>query len=196
MMNYVWSGMVIFSFVCALINGKMSQLTGTIIDAGNQAVTVFIGLYGIMVLWGGLMRIAEKSGVTALIGRVMYPVLHLLFPNLKKDGKELGAISMNITANLFGLGNAATPLGIEAMHKLQLINQEKSTATDEMIIFVVMNSASMRLIPTTAAMLRANHASKYPMEILLPSLVSSACAMVVGIIAAKLYGKLRRGSVS
>lgn len=196
MMNYVWSGMVVFSVICAFINGKTADLTDAIISAGNQAVTVFIGLYGIMVLWGGLMKIAEKSGVTAFIARLMYPLLHLLFPKLKKDGKELGAISMNITANLFGLGNAATPLGIDAMHKLQLINSDKSAASNEMIIFVVMNSASMRLIPTTVAMLRSNHGSQNSMEILLPSIISSACALTVGLLAAKLYGKFhRRGRI-
>ena len=194
MMNYVWSGMVVFSVICALINGRAAELTDAIISAGNQAVTVFIGLYGIMVLWGGLMRIAEKSGVTAFIARMMYPLLRLLFPKLKKDGKELGAISMNITANIFGLGNAATPLGIDAMHKLQAINDDKSTASNEMIIFVVMNSASIRLIPTTVAMLRSNNGSKSPMEILLPSIISSVCALTAGLIAAKLYGKLRRRS--
>ena len=192
MMNYVWAGMVLFSIICAFINGKAAELTSAIIDAGNQAVTVFITLYGIMVLWGGLMKIAEKSGVTAFIGKMMYPVLHLLFPRLKKGGQELNAISMNITANLFGMGNAATPLGIDAMHKLQLINENKSTASNEMIIFVVMNSACMRLIPTTVAMLRTNHGSKNPMEILLPGLITSACALTAGLIASKLYGKLRR----
>lgn len=192
MMNYVWSGMVLFSVVCSFINGRSAELTNAIIESAGQAVTVFITLYGIMVLWGGLMRIAEKSGVTAFIGRAMYPVLHLLFPRLEKGGKELGAISMNITANLFGLGNAATPLGIDAMHKLQLINTDKSTASDEMIIFVVMNSASMRLIPTTVAMMRASHGSENPMEILLPGLVSSACALIVGLLASRLYGRLGR----
>ena len=196
MMNYIWSGMVLLSIVCAFINGKAADLTDAIIEAGNQAVTVFITLYGIMVLWGGLMKIAEKSGVTAFVGKIMYPVLHLLFPKLKKGGQELNAISMNVTANLFGLGNAATPLGIDAMHKLQLINTNKNTATDEMIVFVVMNSACMRLIPTTVAMLRSNHGSQSPMEILLPGLITSACALTVGLIVAKLYGKLhRRGKI-
>lgn len=192
MMNYVWAGTVLLSIICAFINGKTAELTSAIINAGNQAVSVFITLYGIMVLWGGLMKIAEKSGVTAFIGKMMYPVLHLLFPKLKKGGQELNAISMNITANLFGMGNAATPLGINAMHKLQLINENKSVASNEMIIFVVMNSACMRLIPTTAAMLRANHGSINPMEILLPGLIASACALSTGLIASKLYGKLRR----
>lgn len=192
MMNYVWSGMVLLSVICAFINGKTADLTNAIIEAGNQAVAIFIGLYGIMVLWGGLMKIAEKAGVTAFIGRIMYPFLRLLFPNLKKDGEEFGAISMNFTANLFGLGNAATPLGIEAMRKLQLINDDKSTASDEMIVFVVMNSASMKLIPTTVAMLRANHGSHSPMETLLPGLISSACALTVGLIATKLYGRIKR----
>ena len=103
---------------------------------------------------------------------------------------------MNVTANLLGLGNAATPLGIDAMHKLQLINENKSTASDEMIAFVVMNSACMRLIPTTVAMLRSNHGSQNPMEILLPGLITSACALTVGLLAATLYGKgQRRGRV-
>lgn len=186
--------MVIFSVVCALISGRSAELTGAIIDAGNQAVSIFISLFGIMVLWGGLMKIAEKSGVTAFIGRLMHPVLRLIFPRLKRGGEELSAISMNVTANMLGLGNAATPLGINAMHKLQLINTDKTTASDEMITFVVMNSACMRIIPTTVSMLRANHGSKNPMEILLPGLISSACALTVGLACTRLYGKLRRRS--
>ena len=192
MMNYIWSGMVLLSIICALVTGRASELTNAIIDAGNQAVSVFITLYGIMVLWGGLMKIAERSGVTAFIGRAMHPVLRLLFPQLKKGGDELGAISMNVTANLLGLGNAATPLGIDAMRKLQLINNNSSVASNEMITLVVINSACIRLIPTTTAMLRANHGSKSPMEILLPGLISSACALTAALICARLYGRIGR----
>ncbi|MBR5272087.1 MAG: spore maturation protein A [Clostridia bacterium] len=196
MMNYVWGGIVIFSVVCALIDGGMGALTSAIIDSGEQALTIFLGLYGMMALWGGLMKIAESAGVTDFIARIAYPFLRFLFPKLKKGGREIQAISMNITANLFGIGNAATPLGIDAMRKLQLINPDKNVATDEMIVFVVMNSASMRLIPTTVAMLRANHGSKNPMEILLPSIITSACALTVGLICTKLYGRFcRRGRV-
>ena len=195
MMNYVWSAMIIFSVVCAIVGGGMDALTSAVIDSGSQALSVFLGLYGMMALWGGLMRIAERSGVTGFIARMMYPLLRFLFPDLKKDGGELGAISMNLTANLLGLGNASTPLGIDAMRKLQLINPDKSTATDDMITFVVMNSASMRIIPTTVAMLRANHGSANPMEIMLPGLMTSVCALVVGLITSRLYGRLRRGRV-
>ena len=192
MMNYVWGGMIVFSVVCAIISGGMEALTTAIIDSGTQALTVFFGLYGMMALWGGLMNIAQRASVTDFIARMMYPLLRFLFPRLKKDGSEFGAISMNLTANLLGLGNAATPLGISAMQRLQLINPDKSTATDEMIIFVVMNSASMRLIPTTVAMLRANHGSASPMEIMLPSVITSFCALAVGLCAAKLYGRICR----
>ena len=195
MMNYVWGAMIIFSVICALVNGGMDALTAAIVDSGSQALTVFLGLYGIMALWGGLMRIAERSGVTGFIARMMYPALRFLFPDLKKGGGELGAISMNLTANLFGLGNAATPLGIDAMRKLQQINPDKSTATDDMITFVVMNSASMRIIPTTVAMLRANHGSSSPMEIMLPGIITSVCALMVGLTASRLYGRFRRGRV-
>ena len=195
MMNYVWSAMIIFSVVCAIAGGGMGALTSAVIDSGSQALSVFLGLYGMMALWGGLMRIAERSGVTGFIARMMYPLLRFLFPDLKKGGGELGAISMNLTANLLGLGNAATPLGIDAMRKLQLINPDKSTATDDMITFVVMNSASMRIIPTTVAMLRANHGSANPMEIMLPGLMTSVCALVVGLTTSRLYGRLRRGRV-
>lgn len=181
--------MVLFSVACALIRGRAAELTSAIIEAGGQAVSVFISLFGIMVLWGGLMKVAEKAGVTAFIGKIMHPVLRLLFPKLKRGGNELGAISMNVTANLLGLGNAATPLGINAMRELQLINPDKGTASDEMITFVVMNSACMRLIPTTVAMLRSNHGSKSPMEILMPGLVTSVCALTVGLICARLYGR-------
>lgn len=189
MMNYIFGAMIFFSVICAGINGKMNDVTDAVISCGETAVTTFLSLFGIMVLWGGLMKIAERSGFTDFISKLLYPVLHFLFPSLKKKGEEMGAISMNITANLLGLGNAATPLGIEAMNKLQLINTDKKKASSEMVTFVLLNSASLHLIPTTVSMLRKESGSASPMGILLPGLLASFAALIAGLTATRLYDK-------
>ena len=180
MMNYVWVIMIIFSLIAAFITDNMSELSSTLITSGNDAIELALKLSGVICLWGGLMSIAEKSGLTKIICKILKPVLKLLFPKLNDENAK-NAIAMNITANLLGLGNAATPLGLEAMNRLKEHSLIKNTATDEMVRFVVLNTASLQLIPTTIALLRFEYGSKNPMEILLPSLITSFLSIVVGI---------------
>lgn len=180
MMNYVWVIMIIFSLIAAFITDNMSELSSTLITSGNDAIELALKLSGVICLWGGLMSIAEKSGLTKIICKILKPVLKLLFPKLNDENAK-NAIAMNITANLLGLGNAATPLGLEAMNRLKDHSLIKNTATDEMVRFVVLNTASLQLIPTTIALLRFEYGSKNPMEILLPSLITSFLSIIVGI---------------
>ena len=143
-------------------------------------------------LWGGLMEIAKASGLTATVSRMLSPLLRLLFPNFKKDDPAMNAVSMNITANLLGLGNAATPLGLEAMRGLQANNPTPEIASDEMVNFVVLNTAALHLIPTTVALLRQEYGAAVPMDIMPAAWLTSAAALCVGLAMAWLLRVRRR----
>ncbi|MGN0448091.1 MAG: nucleoside recognition domain-containing protein [Acutalibacteraceae bacterium] len=190
MMNYVFPGMIIISFICAVLTGRMNELSLSVVEGGTNAVELLIRLVSMLCLWGGIMEIAEKSGITKAVSKLLYPVMKLIFPRLKKEKEALNAISMNVTANVLGLGNAATPLGLEAMRRLQQINGNTLTASDEMVVFVVMNTAAMHIIPTTVATLRGQYGSQSPMEILPASFLTSFCALTVAIIVAKIGNRL------
>ena len=190
-MNYIWAAMIILSFISAIAKGNMQALSDSIINGGQDAIQLCIKLSGMLCLWGGIMKVAETSGLTKLISKILSPLFRVIFKNVKKDSPVSQAISMNVTANLLGLGNAATPLGLEAMRRMQEENKSKLTATNDMIIFVVMNSAAMRIIPTTVAMLRSEYGSTSPMEIMPATWISTLLSLTVGITVAKLLGKVR-----
>ncbi len=181
-MNYIWAGMMIFSFISAVFFGNMQSLSDGITDAAANSVTITIELLGILMLWSGVMNIAERSGLTKKMAAMLSPVLRLLFPNTDPNSETGRAISMNITANLLGLGSAATPLGIEAMKRLHKGAGRRPYATDDMVRFVVINTAALHLIPTTVAMFRQEYGSKVPMDILPASLLTSATALTMGLI--------------
>lgn len=183
--------MIIFSFICAVIKGNSAELSTAVINSGNTAVNLGLSLLGTFCLWNGLMAVAEKSGITNALGKLMAPLLCKIFKGLKKDDEALTPISLNITSNLLGLSNAATPLGIEAMKRLAEKNQNKETADNNMILFVVMNSAALRLIPTTVGAIRTAHGSENPMEIIVPSVLCSICSLTVGISLAKALNKAK-----
>ena len=190
MMNYVWPVMVLFAFFASVVTGNMSALSKAVIQGGQDAVSLLLRLVSMLCLWGGIMEIAEKSGVTAAFSKLLSPVMRLIFPKLRKNEYALEAISMNITANILGLGNAATPLGLEAMRRLQLVNEDTNRASDEMVVFVVMNTAAMHVIPTTVATLRGQYGSQSPMAIMPASILTSACALFVAVFFAKLGNRL------
>lgn len=192
MMNYVWPVMILFAFVSAIVTGSMSGLSAAVIQGGQDAVSLLLRLVAMLCLWGGIMEIAESAGITRAFSRILSPVLKLVFPRLKKEDYALEAVSMNITANVLGLGNAATPLGLEAMRRLQEINTDPLTASDEMVVFVVMNTAAMHIVPTTVATLRGQYGSQSPMAIMPASILTSFCALTVAITCAKLGNRLRK----
>ena len=191
MMNYIWPLMIIFAFICAIFNGKMANLSNAVIDSGSVAVSLAIKLLGIVCLWNGLIKIAEKSGLTLTLAKLMSPVLKILFPKLKDDeARQL--IAMNITANILGLDNAATPLGLKAMGRLSRLNDHSSIADDNMVRFVVINTASLHLISTTIAMLRNEYGSKSPIEIIIPALITSAMSLSIGLLMTTILKKVFR----
>ncbi len=189
MMNYIWPLMIIFSFFAAIAQNNMSALSSAVISSGSDAIALAIKLMGMICLWNGLIHIAEKSGLTKTLCKLLSPVLRLLFPKLE-DEKTKESMAMNITANILGLDNAATPLGLEAMDRLQKLNPSKTVADDNMVRFVVINTACIHIVPTTVALLRQQYGSSSPTEILFPALVTSFCALSVGMIMTSLLKKV------
>lgn len=193
MINYIWSSMVVFSVISSIFSGTIKELSAAIISSASDAVSLCIRLGGTICLWSGLMEIAEKSGLTEAVCKVLSPFLKIIFPKMNMKSKTAKAISLNVTANLLGLGNAATPLGLEAMRCLQSENASNEKASGDMIKFVVMNSAAFHLIPTTVAAMRQDYGSSNPFDIMLPSWISSATALAVGLTAAFIFIKLGEG---
>ena len=193
MMNYVFPVLIILSFISALATGSMKELSSSVIEGGTNAVELIIRLVSMLCLWGGIMEIADRSGVTKGISKLLSPIIKLIFPRIRKEKDALEAITMNITANVLGLGNAATPLGLEAMRRLQQINPDTSKASNEMVVFVVMNTAAMHIIPTTVATMRGQYGSESPMSILPASFLTSFCALSVAILCAKLGNRFIKG---
>ena len=194
MLNYIWCGMIIISFVVAIFTGQVDNTAKAAMEGAGSAVETCIGLLGVMCLWTGIAKVAENSGLTEVFAKLLRPITKIMFPKLKSDSAALRAIVMNMVANLLGMGNAATPLGIRAMHELDKINTCKDTASDEMCMFVVVNTASIQLIPATVIALRQVYGSQNPSEIVVPVWICSICAVTVGVTAAKLFCN-RRGDL-
>lgn len=189
MLNYVWGGMILVSLLVALFSGNVETVTGGALDGAKAAVETCIGLLGSMCLWTGLARIARDSGLVGIFAKTMKPVTKILFPKLKQDSPALRAIVLNMVANLLGMGNAATPLGISAMKELDKLNRHKSLASNEMCMFVVINTASIQLIPSTVIALRQMYGSTAPSEIIVPVWICSIGAVLVGVTSAKIFQK-------
>lgn len=192
-LNYIWFVMLVTGFVVGIMNGRVDEITQAVVDSSKNAVEISIGLLGIMCLWTGLMEVAEKSGIVRSIAKTVRPVMEFLFPGIPKGHPASGAIVMNLVANFLGLGNAATPLGIKAMNELQKLNPDKDTATDEMSMFLVLNTSCIQFIPATIIALRASFGSKNPAEVIGTIWVASICAFITGIVAAKTLSYFFKG---
>lgn len=183
---------MLISVVCAAITGRMQQLSDAILSGAGDAIELVISMLGMMCLWTGLMKIADRGGITTLLSRLFSPLLKRLFPEYKPQSPAGKAICMNITANLLGLGNAATPMGIAAMKEMQKENPRPDTANNSMAMFVVINTASLQLIPTTVAILRARYGSATPFDVVPAIWLTSIVALLVGIVMAKVLEKRKR----
>lgn len=190
MMNYVWAGLIIISVVCAFCTGRISEVSAAALSGAGEAVSLSIVLLGSLCLWNGMMKIADRSGLTNIFARILRPLLHVLFPRIDPKGASAKAISMNMAANMLGLGSAATPLGLTAMRELDKENKEKGVATSSMIAFVTLNTASIQLIPTTVAILRANLGSKSPFDIVPPVWLASAITVTIVVVLVKIFRKV------
>ncbi len=190
MLNYVWFFLLVSGFLISIVNGRTEQVTRAALDAASGAVELSLGLLGIMCLWSGLMRIAEKSGLTDFIARAAKPLLQYLFPGIPRRHPALGAVVLNLAANFLGLGNAATPLGIKAMNELQKLNPVKDTATDSMCMFLVLNTSVIQLVPATIIALRAAAGARNPADVMGAIWFATLCSSVAGITAAKIFARL------
>jgi len=165
---------------------KLRHITQAAFDMANFAVKLAIGLIGIMALWLGLMQIAEKSGLSLLLVKIVQPLLRWLFPRIPRNHPAFSSISMNMTANILGLGNAATPLGIKAMQQLQELNPDKNKASDEMCMFLALNTSSVQLLPpVTLIALMGTQIS----QLIVPIILATSCSTVTAIIVARLYAR-------
>ncbi|MFI2855582.1 nucleoside recognition domain-containing protein [Paenibacillus sp. JSM ZJ436] len=183
MINVIWMGMILIGFIFSAVNGNIEDVTKAVFDGAQTGVTVSFGLISIMVFWLGLMRLAEDSGLLAKIARLMGPVVRYLFPDIPKNHPAFGYILSNMSANLFGLGNAATPMGIKAMQELQKLNPDKEQASPAMCTLLALNTASITLIPTTLIAIRMNYHSANPSEIVGTTLMATAVATLAAIMA-------------
>lgn len=186
MINYIWFILIFFGILVAVFTGNGAEISTTIVGSADSTVKFIIGLVGIMCFWCGVMKIAEKSGLTQKLARLMKPLLKFLFKDAGKDEKALGAIVMNLTANMMGLSNAATPFGIKAMEEMDRLNPNKGRASNDMALFLVMNAACIQLVPSTIISIRAAAGSSNPGAIILPAILSTASAAIVGIICCKI----------
>ena len=190
MMSWIFALMTAAALVCGLLTGRVPQVSQAAMSSCTQAVELVVSLLGMLCLWSGLMRVAEAAGLTARLSRLMGPLLRWLFPGVREESPAARAIALNMAANLLGLGNAATPLGITAVEEMKKESPLGGTATNDMATFVVLNTASLQLIPTTTAALRLAQGAAAPLDILPAVWVASALSLTAGVAAAKLLGRV------
>ncbi len=186
MINYIWFGMITASVLCALCTGRLGELSAAVMEGAQGAVELSISLLGSMCAWLGFLKIAEKSGLTNLLAEAFSPVINRLFPEYKGDREIKGKICMNISANFLGLGNAATPLGIAAMQAMQERNPRRDMPTKGMVLFVVMNTASLQLLPINMAAMRGACGSAQPFGILPEIWLTSLGALLAALLFCKI----------
>lgn len=194
MLNLVWPIFIIISFSYAIFSGNLQSLNTSIFDSVESAVNLSITMLGTICLWSGIINIANHTKIIQIINKLLKPVIKFLFPEIRYNQKAQNEISMNMVANILGLGNAATPLGLKAMETLQKENKNKNELSNSMIMLIVLNTASIQLIPTTIIAIRSSLNSKNPTAIIFPVWIATICAAITGITVTKLlikYSKKR-----
>ncbi|MFL2989875.1 MAG: nucleoside recognition domain-containing protein [Candidatus Neomarinimicrobiota bacterium] len=189
MLNYIWFGLIFISVVVGTITGRIDLVTEAAISMSKTAVEIAIGLIGIMALWLGIMKIAEESGLIKIIAKIIKPITIRLFPDVPADHPAMGSIVLNMAANMLGLGNAATPLGLKAMKELQELNEQKDTATDAMCTFLAINTSSVQIIlPATVVGLMGASSS----EIFITTIFATSMSTIAAIFSVKFLSKMDR----
>jgi len=191
MLNWIWLGLLTIAALLAGFTGRLPSMTEGAIKAAETSVSVAVGLIGVMALWLGLMRLAEKSGLVGTLATLLRPLLRRLFPDVPDGHPAMGSMVLNIAANALGLTNAATPLGLRAMRDLQSLNPRPDTATDAMCTFLAINTGSVQLIPTTAIAILAANGSRNPTAIIGTTLLATACSSAAGLVVVKSARRLR-----
>jgi spore maturation protein A len=177
---------LIFGIGFGLITGRGDVVSKAVVTSAGSTVEFVIKLVGLMCIWCGVMKIAERSGLTEKLARLLRPILRIIFKEAAKDEKAMGAIVMNITANMMGLSNAATPFGIKAMEEMDRLNPNKGIASNDMSLFLVLNAACIQLVPTTVISIRAASGAVNPGEIILPAILATTVAAIMGVIFCKI----------
>jgi len=186
MLNYIWFALMAIALVVAIFNGTADAVTKGAFDSAKTAVEISLGLIGIMTLWLGMMRVAEAAGLVSLLGRALRPFSRLLFPEVPPEHPAIGAMVMSLAANMLGLNNAATPLGIKAMEEMQELNPDKETATNPMVTFMTLNTSGVQLIPATMIGVLVAAGSTNPTAIIAPTLIATAVGTIAAVVAAKI----------
>ena len=201
-LNWIWICFFLIAFLMAagstILEGNLqvwSDIMNASFDQAAFAFQISLGLTGVLTLWLGIMKIGEKSGVIEFFGRLISPFFSRLFPGIPKGHPAMGAIFMNISANMLGLDNAATPMGLRAMQEMQSLNKQKDTATDAMIMFLVLNSSGLCLIPISIMMYRAQGGATNPTDVFIPILLATAIATIVGLCALCIKQRIRMDKV-
>lgn len=189
MLNKIWPCFIMVSFVFAIITGRIEDFNNSIFESATQTVDLTIKLFGTMCLWNGLMKIVQETSLIIRLSNLIRPLMRFLFPKMNEKDKEYKEITLNIIANLLGIGNAATPLGLKAMKTMQEKNTKKDTVTDSMAMFIVLNTASLQIIPTTVIAVRASMGSENPAQIILPVWIVTIITDITGIVASKILMK-------
>ena len=189
MLNYIWFSLIFISVVVGTITGRIDQVTEAAISMSKTSVEIAIGLVGIMALWLGTMKIAEESGLIQIIARALRPITIRLFPDVPADHPAIGSIVLNMAANILGLGNAATPIGLKAMRELQDLNKKKDTATDAMCTFLAINTSSVQIIlPATVVGLMGAAAN----QIFITTIIATGLSTFAAIISVKFLARMKR----
>lgn len=187
MLNILWPTFILISFLYGILKGNVESINQSIFESTANAVQLSITFLGTICLWNGIMKIAQETSFVAKLTKLLRPIIHFLFPDCKNNEKAKEEISMNIVANMLGLGNAATPLGLKAMKTLQKDNPQKDTISHSMAMFIVINTASLQLIPTTVIAIRSSLGSSNPTQIIFPIWGATIAAAVTAIIATKIF---------
>lgn len=186
-MKKVWFGLIFLGVMFSIFTGKPDVISDVLLYDIQKSVDLVLGLVSVMAFWTGLMRVAEKSGLLNKLSGIMKPVISLLFNDIQKSREAVNAVVMTLLANMFGIGNSATALGIKAMHEMQLINSNKHVASNSMCMMLIINMSSIQLIPLSVIKLRADAGSLNPTDIILPTIVATSFSTIVAVVCAKYY---------
>lgn len=189
MINIIWLFLLIGSVAVGLVTSNLNAIANSVATSASEAFRISLGLTGVMCLWLGMMKIAEKSGLVEKFSSLISPLLQYIFPDIPKGHRALGSISMNFVANMLGLSNAATPLGIKAMKDLQSLNEGRNVASDSMCMFLALNTSSLQLIPAGAIALLAAGGSSNPTIVTFPALLATTASTLAGFFAARMMSR-------
>lgn len=192
MLNIIWVVLLVGGIIIGAFTDNIQAVTDAIMSYADTGVELALGLIGMMSLWLGLMKIAEKSGLILLIGKALRPIMKFLFPEVPEDHPAMGSMVMNMAANILGIGNAATPMGIKAMKELQELNEDKETASNSMCMFLAINTSSVTLVASSVIAYRLAAGSNNPTEIIGPTIVATLASTTAAIISVKIFEKISK----